>query len=316
MGIGSDSFRFMLYAASKGVSYERTLTLGRQNCFMSQSQIDGILGEYDSAYTKAQALKLKEGLDATEPPFSEPLFRYLGASAVDSMDYSDYEGATVLHDLNIPVPDDLKNKYSCVFDGGLLEHVFNYPASIRNCMDMVRVGGWLLLATPGNNWFGHGFYQFSPELFFSLLSEQNGYTDTRVFLYCQEWCECANPRKIKRRTEMSSINSLNPTSMELYVMSKKTGDTPDRLTVTQSDYEIAWEERDSSHHWNKASQLQETSSLLRIYLSLPMFIRPLAKKIHRVVRRDPNYDYAKFTAQRQKKEFLIPCPDFEHPRKQ
>jgi len=33
-----------------------------------------------------------------------------------------------------------KNKYDLVFDGGTLEHVFNFPVAIKNCMEMVKVG--------------------------------------------------------------------------------------------------------------------------------------------------------------------------------
>jgi hypothetical protein len=29
--------------------------------------------------------------------------------------------------------------------------------------------------TPANNQMGHGFYQFSPELFFRVFSQENGY---------------------------------------------------------------------------------------------------------------------------------------------
>jgi hypothetical protein len=49
-------------------------------------------------------------------------------------------------------------------------------------MRMVRVGGKLIIDTVANNYLGHGFYQFSPELFFSLLSKPNGFTVDSVLL--------------------------------------------------------------------------------------------------------------------------------------
>ena len=55
-----------------------------------------------------------------------------------------------------------------VIDGGLLEHVFDFPTAIRNCMRMVRQGGHLILNLPVNNFPGHGFYRFSPELVFRV----------------------------------------------------------------------------------------------------------------------------------------------------
>ena len=83
--------------------------------------------------------------------YSEPLFKNLGASKIDSMDNSSYEGATVLHDLNLPVAEDMKNKYTVIFDGGTLEHIFNFPIAIKNCMQMLRLGGHIISFTPANN---------------------------------------------------------------------------------------------------------------------------------------------------------------------
>ena len=86
------------------------------------------------------------------------------------MDASSFEGATVVHDLNLPITEALKGRFDVVCDAGTIEHVMNFPTAIRNCMEMVRVGGHLILGTPANNFFGHGFYQFSPELWFRLFS--------------------------------------------------------------------------------------------------------------------------------------------------
>ena len=91
-----------------------------------------------------------------------------------------YEGADIVHDLNRPLPQSLHGSFDVVLDGGLLEHVFNFPMALKNSMEMVKVGGHLLLIAPANNNFGHGFYQFSPELFFRALSAENGFTIERM----------------------------------------------------------------------------------------------------------------------------------------
>jgi hypothetical protein len=33
---------------------------------------------------------------------------FLGSTSITSIDYSDYEGATITHDLNRPIPDQLR----------------------------------------------------------------------------------------------------------------------------------------------------------------------------------------------------------------
>ena len=94
-----------------------------------------------------------------------------------SIDASAYENATMVHDMNLPVGDELKQKFSVVIDGGTLEHVFNFPTAIRNCMEMLKVGGHFFAHTMANNFMGHGFYQFSPELFYRVFSPENGFRD-------------------------------------------------------------------------------------------------------------------------------------------
>ena len=62
--------------------------------------------------------------------------------------------------LNQPLSADLEEAFTAVVDCGSLEHVFDFPAAVRNCMRMVAVDGHSLSVTPADNWAGHGFYQF------------------------------------------------------------------------------------------------------------------------------------------------------------
>ena len=139
----------------------------------------------------------------------EPFLRHLGARQVDSCDASAYEGATRVHDLNQPIPGDWDGTYDAVIDGGTLEHVFNFPTAIENCMRLVKPGGHLLLFTMANNCCGHGFYQFSPELFYAALSEENGFEVESMILHrvgpSARWLEVSDPRKIRSRVELVSF---------------------------------------------------------------------------------------------------------------
>src|SRR5690606_18138908 len=107
----------------------------------------------------------------------------LGARELDVMDYSAYEGAAVIHDLNQPVPGALHERFDAVIDGGALEHIFNFPVALSNLMNMTKPGGRVFLFLPANNLCGHGFYQFSPELMFRVFTEANGFETERVTLW-------------------------------------------------------------------------------------------------------------------------------------
>src|SRR5271170_1128849 len=170
MGVDIQVLRFLL-RSRKTASYETFLMLGRQNWHVSQDD-----WENESRRAKVDLTGIKPaGAKAKESRFVEPVLEHLGAREIDSLDFSDYEQATIVHDINEPVPGDLNARFSCVFDGGTLEHVFNFPQAMRNAMEMVSVGGHFLGVGPGNNFPGHGFFQFSPELYWRIFSEANGF---------------------------------------------------------------------------------------------------------------------------------------------
>jgi hypothetical protein len=77
--------------------------------------------------------------------YAEPLLTHLGATEVHSYDYSAYKETTHLFDMNGQIPDETKEQYTTVFDRGSLEHVFNFPVAIKNCMEIVKVGGHYLM---------------------------------------------------------------------------------------------------------------------------------------------------------------------------
>ena len=125
MGIPTLHAKILFYSTTLGVSFDRTLTLGRQNLYTSKNDIRRYVIRFMND-------DLVAGDEFDDNEYSEPLFKNLGANLIDSMDNSTYEGATVLHDLNLPITEDMKNKYSVIVDGGTFEHVFNFPVAVKN----------------------------------------------------------------------------------------------------------------------------------------------------------------------------------------
>jgi hypothetical protein len=178
--------------------------------------------------------------------YAESFLKILGARGIESFDASDYENATNVHDFNEPIPDRFKNKYSVVLDGGTLEHIFNFPAAIKNCMEMVKVGGHFLNITPTNNYLGHGFYQFSPELFFRIFTTDNGYEKPRVFIFEQipncDWYEVTDPDAVKERVTL--IN--NEPSYMLVIAKKEKSVEIFKKAPQQSDYSAIWQAKNET----------------------------------------------------------------------
>jgi hypothetical protein len=79
-----------------------------------------------------------------------------------TLDYFDGR-ANLRYDMNRPVPEREHNKYGTLIDIGSLEHLFDTAGCMENCFHMVRNGGYYLLHTPINGYYGHGLHVFNPQ---------------------------------------------------------------------------------------------------------------------------------------------------------
>ncbi|MEP0263914.1 hypothetical protein [Dokdonia sp.] len=166
------------------LNFENTVMIGRQNMHIGHQQLQDCLTKFD--YKDADVTKIMSKQETDTNIYAEGLFKTLGASKVDAVDASTYENASIIHDMNEPIPDRHKEGYDVVVDSGTLEHVFNFPQAIKNCMEITAVGGHFIGIYPCNNFFGHGFYQFSSETFYRVLSDDNGFEVKDVIIFVDE----------------------------------------------------------------------------------------------------------------------------------
>lgn len=233
MGITKKDSQLLFYSKKElGVSFSETLMLGRLYLYATRPEIDQLASLYSNSKKTADVIFNHE--------YSEPFFEILGANRVDSLDYSDYEKASIIHDLNLVLPQSLRSSFSCVVDGGTIEHVFNFPVAIKNCMQALKVGGHYIGITPANNQMGHGFYQFSPELYYRIFSRENGFKVKKMLVTPKdsedEWYEVADPSLANSRVTLS-----NPLPLTLFVVAEKIEETEIfKSAPYQSDYTTSW----------------------------------------------------------------------------
>jgi hypothetical protein len=260
MGIDIDGARFLIFARLTGVDFSTTATIGRQRLHLTQREFYELSKSCGRKVSEANEGVIGDGATG----YSENFFQFLGAKAVHSFDYSDYENPTYTHDMNEPISEGFKDAYTAVLDGGSLEHIFNFPTAIRNCMEMVKVGGHYLAMTPANNCFGHGFYQFSPELYFTVLSAENGFQIEKIIAYEETakptWYIVKDPRIVAERVTLR--NSL---PVYLLIIAKKTA----RAAIferapQQSDYVARWSQKKIATRNAVATKLKTRPLTVRI----------------------------------------------------
>ncbi len=254
MGFSTNTTKFLVEGKKAGVRFDETLTLGRQEVMVSPQRLEALLRE-NGFWPPPEGGEAFHLALAGTPWRFETFARALGAKNISSCDFSGYESATLTHDLNQPIPAKWEERFDVVVDGGTLEHVFNFPVAIANCMKMVRVGGHLFLFTPANKYCGHGFYQFSPELFYRVLSRENGFEVKRMVMFAGDagysnllgvkypfpidgpWYSVHDPAQIRKRVLL-----LNHDATILCVLAKRiSGEAIFKTTPLQSDYVPQWE---------------------------------------------------------------------------
>jgi hypothetical protein len=242
MALDFNSVKFLFWARNLGVSCNRTLTLGRMGLSCTPRQVRRALGDFNLSGTRGEVDRCFRRTFG-ENLYADEFFRFLGAKEIVSADYSNYEEATLLHDLNKPFPENLRGGFDLVMDGGTLEHIFDFPSALRHCLELVSVGGHFITITPANQWMGHGFYQFSPELYFRVFDAGNGFRLRKIVLFdCLKadatFYEVKDPALIGKRVQLSSRKL-----MTMAVLAEKTAEVPIFAhPPQQSDYVAVWNE--------------------------------------------------------------------------
>lgn len=158
------------------------LLLGRQLVLMTPDE--------------AQALIQKVGLpvrpnavidyDKTPHPYDKKLisdasfFSLFSDADVKACDVSDYEGAEIIFSLSDPVPAELLGRFDFIYNGSVLDNVFDPAACIRNAARMLKPHG-SIFNYEGSAHAAPAYLKFSPDWFFDYFAF-NGFADCQTYI--------------------------------------------------------------------------------------------------------------------------------------
>ncbi len=235
MGLDTNALNLLAFAKNQGADFRRTLSVGRAAVSMRDEDVAAFLRLFGRPDLAGSVQRLTQS-----KYYEEILSEVFGATEQAAIDASRYEGASIIHDMNRPL--DSAQRFTAILDFGCLEHVFNFPVAIHNLIGLCEADGHILHYLPANNCCGHGFYQFSPELFFSLYSADRGFSGTRVFFVEWQddpsvWFEIRSPAEMRRRVLVA-----NHYEGYLLVITKRlaTAVSPLDQPPQQSDYVETW----------------------------------------------------------------------------
>jgi hypothetical protein len=270
MGIIYNNARLLCSAKQRGASFDKVLTVGHLELYLDQHQL------------RKLSEKLAIAVDCesmAKETYSDEFFKqFLGAKSVESIDYSDYQGSKIVHDLSYPIAPKFHGSFDAIIDGGTLEHIFNVPTALANYMDLVRVGGSVFIFTACNNHCGHGFYQFSPEFFFRAFNRDNGFEVCELIIDQHRFPgpelggsgSCYTVTDPETAGTRVGLVSRAPVLIMLFATKTATKQVFAKYPI-QSDYTAIYETQPLGSNRPRKSRIQRT--LKSIFHSLPLAIQ-------------------------------------------
>jgi len=166
---------FDLLLLVKEQKFKSVCMIGKQDVIADWVEIERILKDLKLNYNEQMLQELRKEMIVD----SYKLFQIIGIEEVHAVDYSDYEGADIILDLNkAGIPDEYRHSFDLVIDGGTLEHIFNVPVALQNMDALVKEGGYIYHMLPLAGWVNHGFYSFSPTFFLDYYDKNNWFIKT------------------------------------------------------------------------------------------------------------------------------------------
>ena len=234
MAIHAPFADLLFQAVATGRTFPEVATIGRLGLDVARSDLSRLSKRYS----------VEVSADVSRDQFADGLLKHvLRVERLSAFDISDYEDCNYIHDFNTPVSEDHHRQYDAVIDAGSLEHIFNLPIALSNYMQMLRPGGTIFLCTVANNHMGHGLYQFSPEFFYRVFYQANGFRVDRMHLVEHRYPQLFSESRVAQYTVVDPVDVgrrvtlVSKRPVQIMVQATRVAAvTPFQHPTVQSDY--------------------------------------------------------------------------------
>ena len=160
----------------------RVLMLGRQTVFMTPAEAMALVRKVGLEVRPTARVDIctmphgkKNGYIADASFFS--LFT---DAVVEACDVTDYEGAEHIFDLSRELPAGLVGAFDFIYNGSVLDNVFDPAACLRNTTRMLKPEGSIFHYEGAAHW-GTAYLKMSPDWFFDYYAV-NGFADIQAYI--------------------------------------------------------------------------------------------------------------------------------------
>ncbi len=148
------------------------LALGKQTIAVSLPKIKEIFCEQECSINPVVSVKndTTTRMRTSDCLDDASFFQLFGDIHYDTMDVSSYENASIVHDLNEPIPPELEGKFDFIVDGGTFDHLFDLKMAFANIVKLLKPGGRIFQWNASSNYSNAGYLSFSADFFYDYYA--------------------------------------------------------------------------------------------------------------------------------------------------
>lgn len=158
-----------------------------------------LLGRQTMLFSPDEAVAMVRRLGIEPMPLTEPVtdkqtlaaegknyirddafFRLLGVDKVKALDHTNYEGAEIIHNLNVPLPEHLAGIADFILDGSTLDNLFSPATALQSIARLLRPNGRLIAINMATAHYAL-YTVFTPYWFIDYFA-LNRFADCRAYL--------------------------------------------------------------------------------------------------------------------------------------
>lgn len=162
----------------------KIVTVGRHSVEPTNDQLDAMLEQFGVPKRPAHRYDVDRetiGVPAERQRMSQENFFAAWTDAeVVSVDVSAYEGATIVHDMQEPLPARLSSMADFVYNGSCLDNIFDPAAAMRNTALMLKQGGRMYHFEQANS-HPTAYLKFSADWFMDFCAV-NRFADCKTYI--------------------------------------------------------------------------------------------------------------------------------------
>ena len=265
MGINQNVFKLLLLENSYKPITGNFLSIGKHTVSMNNNIICNLLKDYGMPFLNNKDIDTSTRHSSKKNLSDTALLKSFSNAKYSCLDVSNYEGANIIHDMNLPIPNSLKNKFDFIYNGSCMDNIFNPVSFLINTTEMLKPGGRILHHERSTTGAG-AYLAFSPEYFFSYYSI-NKFADVKIY----ETIKKKSTNRFEGKADLFSyspyftrdhnynhLKSINSTEglMHLLVLAEKGKSSTSNVSPIQMQYlnknTVDW--RKSYHKFKKTKR--------------------------------------------------------------